>query len=112
MLLAQKVALITGAGSGIGRAAAVRFAAEGARVVVVDWKPDGGRDTVARIRAEGGEAIFVEADVSQEERRAADDRGRRRRLRTLGHPVEQRGGAGVRHDPRNVHAAIGIGCWT
>jgi NAD(P)-dependent dehydrogenase (short-subunit alcohol dehydrogenase family) len=64
--LAGKVALITGAGSGIGRASAIRFAAEGARVVVVDWKPDGGRETVARIQADGGEALFVEADVSQE----------------------------------------------
>ena len=35
-------------------------------MVVVDWKPDGGRETVARIRADGGEAIFVAADVSVE----------------------------------------------
>ena len=67
MRLADKVALITGAGSGIGRASALRFAAEGARVVVVDWKPDGGRETVAQIQAADGVAIFVEADVSQEE---------------------------------------------
>ena len=65
--LAGKVALITGAGSGIGRASALRFAAEGARVVVADWKPDGGRETVARIQATGGVALFVETDVSQEE---------------------------------------------
>ena len=66
MRLAGKVALITGAGSGIGRASAVRFAAEGARVVAADWKPDGGRKTVERIQATGGVALFVEADVSQE----------------------------------------------
>jgi len=66
MRLADKVALITGAGSGIGRASALRFALEGARVVVVDWKPDGGRETVARIQADGGQALFVAADVSQE----------------------------------------------
>ena len=67
MRLAGKVALITGAGSGIGRASALRFAAEGARVVVVDWKPDKGRETVAQIQSQGGEAVFVEADVSQEQ---------------------------------------------
>jgi len=67
MRLKDKVALITGAGSGIGRASAIRFAQEGARVVVVDWKPQGGQKTVAKIRAQGGEAIFVEADVSRDE---------------------------------------------
>lgn len=67
MRLKDKVALITGAGSGIGRASAIRFAQEGARVVVVDWKPQGGQETVAKIRAQGGEAIFVEADVSRDE---------------------------------------------
>ncbi|MCU0873411.1 MAG: glucose 1-dehydrogenase [Pirellulaceae bacterium] len=66
MRLAGKVALITGAGSGIGRASAIRFAAEGARVVVVDWKPDGGRETVARIKADGGDALVIQADVSRE----------------------------------------------
>ncbi len=66
MRLADKVVLITGAGSGIGRASALRFALEGARVVVVDWKPDGGRETVAQIQADGGRALFVAADVSQE----------------------------------------------
>ena len=67
MRLKDKVAVITGAGSGIGRAAALRFAQEGARVVVVDWNPDGGRETVAMVRAGGGEATFVEADVSRDE---------------------------------------------
>ena len=67
MRLASKVALITGAGAGIGRAAALRFAAEGARIVVVDWNPEGGRETVARLHANGSEAILIEADVSREE---------------------------------------------
>ena len=67
MRLENKVALITGSGSGIGRAAALRFAEEGAKVVVVDWKVEGGRETVAMIESNGGEAVFVEADVSQAE---------------------------------------------
>lgn len=65
MKLAGKVAIITGAGSGIGRAAANLFAREGASVVVADLSPSGGRETVAQIRANGGEAIYVEVDVSQ-----------------------------------------------
>jgi NAD(P)-dependent dehydrogenase (short-subunit alcohol dehydrogenase family) len=64
--LAGKVALITGAASGMGRAAAELFASEGARVVVTDVVD--GSDAVATIAARGGEAIFVAADVS----RAAD----------------------------------------
>jgi NAD(P)-dependent dehydrogenase (short-subunit alcohol dehydrogenase family) len=60
-----KVALITGAGSGIGRASAVLFATEGARVSVVDRVTEGGQETVRMIRDAGGEAMFVEADVSK-----------------------------------------------
>jgi NAD(P)-dependent dehydrogenase (short-subunit alcohol dehydrogenase family) len=65
MKLAGKVAIITGAGSGIGQASALLFAAQGAEVVVVDNAPRGGRETVAQIQRAGGEAIFVETDVSQ-----------------------------------------------
>jgi meso-butanediol dehydrogenase/(S,S)-butanediol dehydrogenase/diacetyl reductase len=74
MRLKDRVALITGAGSGIGRASALRFAEEGARVVVVDWNPQGGQETVATIRARRGEATFVHADISRDEdvRRAVD----------------------------------------
>jgi NAD(P)-dependent dehydrogenase (short-subunit alcohol dehydrogenase family) len=67
MRLAGKVALITGSGSGIGRATALRFAQEGARVVVVDWNPTAGRETVDMILSAGGNAVFMEADVSQAE---------------------------------------------
>jgi len=65
MRLADKVAIITGAGSGIGRATAMLFAQEGAKVVVVDYAPEGGQETVEMIRRNGGEAIFVETDVSK-----------------------------------------------
>jgi len=65
MRLADKVAVITGAGSGIGRATALLFAEEGARVVVVDINEDAGQQTVAAIRGQGGEALFLQADVSK-----------------------------------------------
>jgi NAD(P)-dependent dehydrogenase (short-subunit alcohol dehydrogenase family) len=63
--LGGKVALITGAGSGIGRASALLFAREGARVVVVDYASAGGQETVRMIEEAGGDAIFIEADVSK-----------------------------------------------
>ncbi|MDX2272256.1 MAG: glucose 1-dehydrogenase [Cyanobacteriota bacterium] len=63
MRLKEKVALITGAGSGIGRETALLFAREGSRVVVVDVNDGAGQETVAQIHAEGGEAVYVHADV-------------------------------------------------
>ncbi|HRW04171.1 MAG TPA: glucose 1-dehydrogenase [Caldilineaceae bacterium] len=65
MRLANKVALITGAGSGIGRESALLFAQEGAAIVVVDRNDEGGAETVARIEAVGGQATYVHADVAQ-----------------------------------------------
>jgi NAD(P)-dependent dehydrogenase (short-subunit alcohol dehydrogenase family) len=65
MRLAGKTAVITGAGSGIGAAAAVLFAQEGARVVVADRQTDQGTAVVAAIMAAGGEAVFVPTDVSR-----------------------------------------------
>jgi len=65
--LAGRVALVTGGGSGIGRASALRFSRAGARVVVSDVSPDGGAETVRLISELGGEAAFVPADVSVEE---------------------------------------------
>ncbi|MEJ2288471.1 MAG: glucose 1-dehydrogenase [Deinococcales bacterium] len=64
MRLKDKVALITGAGSGIGRESALLFASEGATVVAVDVREDAGRETVEAIQAAGGRASFVRADVS------------------------------------------------
>ena len=64
MRLRDKVALITGGGSGIGREASLLFAREGAAVVVADVADDAGRETVSRIGSEGGRASYVHADVS------------------------------------------------
>lgn len=63
--LAGKTALITGAGSGIGRATALLFAREGARVAVCDINAANGQETVNAIQEAGGQALLVQADVSQ-----------------------------------------------
>ena len=65
MLLPDRVALITGAASGIGRAAARLFAHEGARVLIADLDEAGGAAAVAEIAAAGGVALFVKTDVSK-----------------------------------------------
>ncbi|MDP2736783.1 MAG: SDR family oxidoreductase [bacterium] len=64
MRLKNKVAIITGAGSGIGRGAALAFAREGAKVVVADWGEETGQETVEQIKKQNGEAMFVKVDVS------------------------------------------------
>ena len=63
MRFSDKVAIITGAGSGIGRTTSLRLAAEGARVVVADLNAENGAMTVSMIKKEGGQAIFVATDV-------------------------------------------------
>jgi NAD(P)-dependent dehydrogenase (short-subunit alcohol dehydrogenase family) len=86
MRLKDKVAVITGGGSGIGRAASLIFAAEGAKVVVVDYQGVYGRavgqEVMDEIKARGGEAIYVETDLTVEDqvasmvRRAVEEYGR------------------------------------
>jgi len=86
MRLREKVALITGAGSGIGRESALLFASEGARVVVADVDDAAAKDTVAQIQKNGGEAVSVRADVSQaseSERMVAEAEHRFGRLQIL-----------------------------
>ncbi len=77
-----KVAIVTGAASGIGRATALLFADEGAKVVVADWHEDDGRRVADEIAGRGGAATFVRVDVSKPEdveamvRAAVDTYGR------------------------------------
>jgi len=71
MRLQDKVAIITGAGSGMGRVAAQMFAAEGARVLVAEYDENAGAETSDLVRAAGGEATFVQTDVSKETDAAA-----------------------------------------
>lgn len=65
MRLQNKIAIITGAGSGIGRGIALAFIKEGAEVVLADWSEEGGKETVEQIKKKNGEAIFIKTDVSK-----------------------------------------------
>lgn len=66
-----KVAFITGAGSGIGRTAALLFAREGAKVAVAEFSTSSGEETVQLIEEQGGEAVFLKTDVTEPESVAA-----------------------------------------
>jgi NAD(P)-dependent dehydrogenase (short-subunit alcohol dehydrogenase family) len=65
MRLENKIAIVTGAGSGIGRGIALAFAREGAKVVVVDWSEEGGKATVEEIKKMEREAVFIKTDISK-----------------------------------------------
>lgn len=67
MRLENKIAIITGAGSGIGKVTALLFAEEGAKVVVADIIEKGGKETVEEIRNKGGDAFFFKLDVTNRE---------------------------------------------
>ena len=65
--MSGKVAFVTGGGDGIGRAAAIAFAREGAKVVIAELNPELGREAVEAAKAQGGEALFVATDVTNED---------------------------------------------
>src|SRR5690349_258971 len=65
--LQGKSIIVTGGASGIGRATAILFAREGAKVTIADVDEDGSRETLGLIEAEGGEAQFIRTDVSRED---------------------------------------------
>jgi NAD(P)-dependent dehydrogenase (short-subunit alcohol dehydrogenase family) len=94
--LEGKVAVVTGAAMGIGRASALVFAREGASVVVADIDDEGGRETVALVEAAGGQASFVHADVSAKIEVAA----------MVAHAVDTYGGLDCAHNNAGIAAPL------
>jgi NAD(P)-dependent dehydrogenase (short-subunit alcohol dehydrogenase family) len=94
MRMRGKTAVVTGAGSGLGRATALRLAAEGARVVCADLAGDRGRDTAAAIAGAGGEALALEVDVTDAAACAHMIEATRRRFGALTTLVNSAGIAG------------------
>jgi len=103
MRLREKVALVTGAGSGIGRATALRFGAEGAQVVCVDATAEAAAETARTIAAHGGEAIALAADVTDE---AACARSVEETLACFGRLTTLVNSAGVRPERRDPTPAL------
>ena len=64
-ILQGKAAAITGGGTGIGKSTATLFAREGARLAIIDWSEKAGKETATEINKSGGEALFIEANVSE-----------------------------------------------
>jgi NAD(P)-dependent dehydrogenase (short-subunit alcohol dehydrogenase family) len=91
MNIAGAVALITGAGSGIGRATAQRLALGGATVVVSDIDAEAAREAARLIGRAGGNAVSIQADVRNDRRRASNDCRCPLAIRTARHHGEQCG---------------------
>ena len=89
MQFQDKVCVVTGAGSGIGRATAIEMARQGGKVVVSDVNDENGEATVGEITGEGGEAVYIHADMRSHEtsRRWSTARWRRS---AAGRPAQQR----------------------
>ncbi len=83
--LKGKVAVITGAASGIGRATAIKFAGEGAAVVIADLNVEGGESAVRDCKENAGRAVFQKTDVSAEAEIKALGRARHQRVRPSRH---------------------------
>ena len=100
-----KVAIVTGAAMGIGRASALGFARAGAAVVIADVDEAGGRETVTLAEADGGRAIFVPTDVSSEESVAAMVATTIAEFGRLDYAHNNAGVAGDRHDVADLPTA-------